>query len=39
VSSFQPLEGNIAYTAIPYADTNHADDVQGFYKIEVEHAE
>ncbi len=36
LSGFQPLESNIAYTAIPYTDTNHADDVQGFYKIYVE---
>ena len=36
LSGFQPLESNIAYTALPYTDTNHTDEVKGFYKIEVE---
>ena len=35
LSGFQALERNIAYTAVPYTDTNHTADGQGFYKIEV----
>jgi len=36
LSGFQPLESNIAYTAVPFTDTNHPYTEQGFYKIEVE---
>jgi|GEM_PF-2245704 len=36
LNGFQPLESNIAWTAVPYTDTNHPADGQGFYKIEVE---
>jgi len=36
LSGFQPLESNIAWTAIPYSDTNHPGEEKGFYKIEVE---
>ncbi len=39
LSGFQPLESNIAYTAVPFTDTNHSADKQGFYKIEVELSE
>ncbi len=36
LSGFQPLESNIAWTAIPFTDTNHPGEEKGFYKIEVE---
>ena len=36
LSGFQPLESNVAWTAVPYTDTNHGANAQGFYKIEVE---
>gem|GEM_PF-4716912 len=36
LSGFQPLESNIAYTAVPFTDTNHPAEQKGFYKIEVE---
>ncbi len=36
LSGFQPLETNIAWTAVPYTDTNHPGGEKGFYKIEVE---
>ena len=36
LNGFQPLESNIAYTAVPYTDTNHPAEEKGFYKIEVE---
>jgi len=36
LDGFQALESNIPWTAVPYTDTNHNEDVQGFYKIEVE---
>jgi len=39
LSGFQALESNIAYTAVPFTDTNHSADKQGFYKIEVELSE
>ena len=35
LSGFQALESNIAYTAVPFTDTNHPGDESGFYKIEV----
>ena len=36
LSSFQPLETNLPWTEMPYTDTNHPGEGQGFYKIEVE---
>ena len=36
LNGFQPLESNIAWTAVPYTDTNHPAEGQGFYKIDVE---
>jgi len=30
------MESNIAWTSVPYTDTNHPYTEQGFYKIEVE---
>jgi len=36
LSGFQPLETNVAWTAVPFTDTNHPGEEKGFYKIEVE---
>ncbi len=36
LSGFQPLESNIAWTAVPFTDTNHPAEKKGFYKIDVE---
>ena len=36
LSGFQPLESNIPWQAMPFTDTNHPADGQGFYKIDVE---
>jgi len=30
------LETNLPWTEMPYTDTNHSVEGQGFYKIEVE---